>query len=70
MNLPEDFVPGLPGAEALDMSDKWVLTKLGQTAAAMTDNIDHYELGLAAAKINTLSGMCTATGSSRSPSPG
>ena len=53
MNLPEDFVPGLPGAEALDMSDKWVLTKLGQTAAAMTDNIDHYELGLAAAKINT-----------------
>ena len=53
MNLPEDFVPGLPGVEALDMSDKWVLTKLGQTAAAMTDNIDHYELGLAAAKINT-----------------
>ena len=52
MNLPEDFVPGLPGAEALDMSDKWVLTKLGQTAAAMTDNLDHYELGLAAAKIN------------------
>ena len=53
MNLPEDFVPGLPGAAALDMSDKWVLTKLGQTAAAMTDNLDHYELGLAAAKINT-----------------
>ena len=52
MNLPEDFAPGLPGAEALDMSDKWVLTKLGQTAAAMTDNLDHYELGLAAAKIN------------------
>ena len=52
MNLPEDFVPGLPGAAALDMSDKWVLTKLGQTAAAMTDNLDHYELGLAAAKIN------------------
>ena len=47
-----DFVPGLPGAAALDMSDKWVLTKLGQTAAAMTDNLDHYELGLAAAKIN------------------
>ena len=52
MNLPEDFVPGLPDAAALDMSDKWVLTKLGQTAAAMTDNLDHYELGLAAAKIN------------------
>ena len=53
MNLPEDFVPGLPDTAALDMSDKWVLTKLGQTAAAMTDNLDHYELGLAAAKINT-----------------
>ena len=52
MNLPEDFVPGLPAADKLDMSDKWVLTKLGQTAAAMTDNLDHYELGLAAAKIN------------------
>ena len=52
MNLPEDFVPGLPDTAALDMSDKWVLTKLGQTAAAMTDNLDHYELGLAAAKIN------------------
>ena len=52
MNLPEDFVPGLPDAAALDMSDKWVLTKLGQTAAAMTYNLDHYELGLAAAKIN------------------
>ena len=52
MNLPEDFVPSLPAADKLDMSDKWVLTKLGQTAAAMTDNLDHYELGLAAAKIN------------------
>ena len=53
MNLPEDFAPGLPDDSLLDMSDKWVLTKLGQTAGAMTDNIDHYELGLAAAKINS-----------------
>ena len=53
MNLPEDFTPGLPDASLLDMSDKWVLTKLGQVAGAMTDNIDHYELGLAAAKINS-----------------
>ena len=30
MNLPEDFEPGLPCEELLDMSDKWVLTKLNQ----------------------------------------
>ena len=53
MNLPEDFEPGLPCEELLDMSDKWVLTKLNQVAGAMTDNLDHYEMGLAAAKINS-----------------
>ena len=53
MNLPEDFEPGLPSEEMLDMSDKWVLTKLNQVAGAMTDNLDHYEMGLAAAKINS-----------------
>ena len=37
MNLPEDFEPGLPCEELLDMSDKWVLTKLNQVAGAMTD---------------------------------
>ena len=53
MNLPEDFIPGLPSEDKLDMSDKWVLTKLNQVAGAMTDNLDHYEMGLAAAKINS-----------------
>ena len=53
MNLPEDFEPGLPSEDKLDMSDKWVLTKLNQVAGAMTDNLDHYEMGLAAAKINS-----------------
>ena len=53
MNLPEDFTPGLPSEDKLDMSDKWVLTKLNQVAGAMTDNLDHYEMGLAAAKINS-----------------
>ena len=53
MNLPEDFEPGLPADDRLDMSDKWVLTKLNQVAGAMTDNLDHYEMGLAAAKINS-----------------
>mgnify|MGYP000339923815 CR=1 FL=1 len=53
MNLPEDFQPGLPSEDKLDMSDKWVLTKLNQVAGAMTDNLEHYEMGLAAAKINS-----------------
>ena len=53
MNLPEDFEPGLPCEELLDMSDKWVLTKLNRVAGAMTDNLEHYEMGLAAAKINS-----------------
>ena len=53
MNLSEDFTPGLPSEDKLDMSDKWVLTKLNQVAGAMTDNLDHYEMGLAAAKINS-----------------
>ena len=53
MNLPEDFQPGLPSEDKLDMSDKWVLTKLNQVAGAMSDNLDHYEMGLAAAKINS-----------------
>ena len=53
MNLPEDFEPGLPSEDKLDMSDKWVLTKLNQVAGAMTDNLDHFEMGLAAAKINS-----------------
>ena len=30
MNLPEDFQPGLPAEEQLDMSDKWVLERAGQ----------------------------------------
>ncbi len=51
MNLPENFVPGLPAEDQLDMSDKWVLSCLNQVARDMTDNLDKYELGLAGAKI-------------------
>ena len=51
MNLPENFVPGLPTEDQLDMSDKWVLSCLNQVARDMTDNLDKYELGLAGAKI-------------------
>ena len=51
MNLPEDFQPGLPAEEQLDMSDKWVLSELAKMAADATANLDKYELGLAAEKV-------------------
>ena len=44
MNLPEDFEPGMPAEELLDMSDKWVLSELARTAAEVTANLDKYEL--------------------------
>ena len=51
MNIPEGFEPGLPAVEELDMSDKWVLSELNKTARDMTANMDSYDMGLAAAKI-------------------
>ena len=51
MNLPEDFEPGMPAEELLDMSDKWVLSELAKMAADATANLDKYELGLAAEKV-------------------
>ena len=51
MNLPEDFAPGLPEESLLDMSDKWVLSELARTAAEVTANLEKYELGLAAEKV-------------------
>ena len=51
MNLPEDFEPGLPEESLLDMSDKWILSELAKVAAEATANLDKYELGLAAEKV-------------------
>ena len=51
MNLPENFEPGMPAEKLLDMSDKWVLSELARTAAEVTANLDKYELGLAAEKV-------------------
>ena len=51
MNLPEDFQPGLPEEALLDMSDKWVLSELAKVAADASANLDKYELGLAAEKV-------------------
>ena len=51
MNLPEDFEAGLPAAEHLDLSDKWILSTLNNLARTVTDNLDKFELGLAAQKV-------------------
>ena len=51
MNLPEDFQAGLPAADKLDLSDKWILSTLNNLACTVTDNLDKFELGLAAQKV-------------------
>ena len=51
MNLPEDFAPGMPDEAWLDMSDKWVLSELAAVAGEVTGNLEKYELGLAADKV-------------------
>ena len=49
MNLPEDFEPGLPAS--LSMADRWVLSRLNTLAADVTANLEKFELGLAAQKV-------------------
>ncbi len=51
MNLPEGFEAGLPAADTLDLSDRWVLSCLNTVAKNVTENLDKFELGLAAQKI-------------------
>ena len=51
MNLPEGFEPGLPDAQRLDLSDRWVLSTLNHLASAVTDHLEKFELGLAAQKV-------------------
>ena len=42
---------GLPAADTLDLSDRWVLSCLNTVAKNVTENLDKFELGLAAQKI-------------------
>ena len=49
MNLGENFVPGLP--ENLEIADKWILSKLNTLISEVTENMEHYELGIAVQKI-------------------
>ncbi|MDR0943294.1 MAG: valine--tRNA ligase [Ruminococcus sp.] len=50
MNLPEGFTPtGLP--ENLTLADRWVISKLNSVTKDINDNLDKFELGIAATNI-------------------
>ena len=51
MNLADDAKNELPAAEKLEIADKWVLSKLNNLVAEVTENMDKYELGVAISKI-------------------
>ncbi len=49
MNLPQDFKVGVPSE--LTMADRWAISKLNTLVKNATDNIEKFELGLAAQKV-------------------
>ncbi len=49
MNLPSDFKVGIP--TSLTMADRWVLSKLNTLVKSSTENLEKFELGLAAQKV-------------------
>ena len=51
MNLGEDAVNALPELSKLEIADKWVLSKLNDLIAEVTENLDKYELGVAVQKV-------------------
>ena len=46
LTIEENALP-----ENLELEDKWILSKLNTVIAEVTENMDHYELGVAAQKI-------------------
>ena len=50
MNLDVDKCT-LPDASALELEDKWVLSKLNELVRDVTENMESFELGVASAKI-------------------
>ncbi|MEG1447063.1 MAG: valine--tRNA ligase [Ruthenibacterium sp.] len=49
MNLPEDFEPDLPAS--LTLADRWLLSRFNSLVKNVTENLDRFELGLAAQKV-------------------
>ncbi|MDP4109412.1 MAG: valine--tRNA ligase [Bacillota bacterium] len=50
MNLTDGQISGLP--EKLELEDKWIVSKLNSLVREVTENIDRFELGIAAQKLN------------------
>ena len=51
MNLGEDAKNELPEISKLEIADKWVLSKLNNLIAEVTENLEKYELGIAVQKV-------------------
>ncbi|MDR0991508.1 MAG: valine--tRNA ligase [Ruminococcus sp.] len=51
MNLPDDFTEQFPDLSQLEAEDKWILTKLNRLRLETAENLDKFELGVAAANI-------------------
>ncbi len=50
MNMPEDDIENVDVCELTD-ADKWILSKANTLAKDVTENLDKYEIGVAAAKL-------------------
>jgi len=51
MNL-QGFEPkGIPSADKLQLSDKWILAKFQEAVRGITENLENFDLGLAATKL-------------------
>lgn len=51
MNLEKAQIPAQMDLEVLTEADKWILSKVNQLAADVTDNMDKFELGIAVQKV-------------------
>ena len=51
MNLSDAAKNELPSVKNLEISDKWVLSKLNSLIAEVTENLEKYELGVAVQKV-------------------
>ncbi len=53
MNIDgQNVAPGLPDdLSALTAADRWILSRFNTVVAEVTDNLDHFELGVAVAKL-------------------
>ena len=51
MNLVEDETPALPSVADMTIEDKWILSRLQSLIKSVTENVEHYELGVALGEI-------------------